>query len=231
VLGARGSRFAGMGIGLATAIKLTPGVFLLYLLVTRQWRAAAVATGTAAAATVGVAVLAPDASREFWTAALFDTNRVGNLAYVANQSLQGVVARWDPAYPSRLAWLVAVLLVVVLWVRRCRVADRPAALATTGALGCLISPVTWTHHLIWLIPALVLTALAAVEAGPGRRRRWLAGVAALGYLVLCSRVVWAWEDRAPGPGTFLLGSAYLWVTVALLVAVPVRARQDVVPAG
>src|SRR3954464_4166101 len=45
---ARGRRWAGVGIGLATAIKLTPGVFILYLLITRRWRAAGVATGTAA---------------------------------------------------------------------------------------------------------------------------------------------------------------------------------------
>src|SRR6185503_21371042 len=43
---ARGRRWAGVGIGLATAIKLTPGVFILYLLITRRWRPAGVATGT-----------------------------------------------------------------------------------------------------------------------------------------------------------------------------------------
>ncbi len=37
----RGSRWAGVGIGLATSIKLTPGIFIVYLLVTRRWRAAA----------------------------------------------------------------------------------------------------------------------------------------------------------------------------------------------
>src|SRR5690606_46607 len=44
--------WAGAGIGLATAVKLTPGLFIVYLLVSRQRRAAAVASVTAAAASL-----------------------------------------------------------------------------------------------------------------------------------------------------------------------------------
>ena len=91
--------WAGVGIGLATAVKLTPGIFIVYLLVTRRWRAAVVASGTAAAATLLAAAVAPDASREFWTVALWDTDRVGDLAFVSNQSLRGLVARLDRDRP------------------------------------------------------------------------------------------------------------------------------------
>ncbi|MFD0787068.1 glycosyltransferase family 87 protein, partial [Micromonospora azadirachtae] len=56
----RGNRWAGVGIGLATAIKLTPGVFIVYLLVTGRWRAAVTSTVTAAAATLVAAALFPD---------------------------------------------------------------------------------------------------------------------------------------------------------------------------
>jgi alpha-1,2-mannosyltransferase len=76
---ARDSRWAGVGVGLATAIKLTPGIFIVYLLVTKRWRAAFVASGTAAAATVLAAAVAPDSSREFWTQALWNTDRIGSL--------------------------------------------------------------------------------------------------------------------------------------------------------
>ncbi|MBX6723194.1 MAG: DUF2029 domain-containing protein, partial [Dactylosporangium sp.] len=72
----RGSRFAGVGVGLATAIKLTPGIFILYLLATRRLRATAVAAGTAAGATLLAAAVAPDESRVFWTEALWNTDRV-----------------------------------------------------------------------------------------------------------------------------------------------------------
>ena len=103
---ARGRRWAGVGIGLATAIKLTPGVFILYLLVTRRWRAAATAIGAAAAATLVAAALFPDQSREFWTSALWDTNRVGILEYVSNQSLRGLLARLPLGAVESKVWLV-----------------------------------------------------------------------------------------------------------------------------
>ena len=44
-----------MGVGIATAIKLTPAVFIGYLIVTRRWRAAAVAAGTSATGTGSLA--------------------------------------------------------------------------------------------------------------------------------------------------------------------------------
>src|SRR5207244_13576029 len=34
----RGSRLGGLGVGLAAAVKLTPGVFIVYLLIARKWR-------------------------------------------------------------------------------------------------------------------------------------------------------------------------------------------------
>src|SRR2546421_1897216 len=62
----RGSRLGGVAIGLATAIKLTPGIFVLYLLLTRRVPAALAAPG-AAPAGPGPAVLgAPDAPPGFW---------------------------------------------------------------------------------------------------------------------------------------------------------------------
>ena len=162
-------RLAGVGIGLAAAIKLTPAVFIGYLLITRQFRAAAVAVGTAAGATVLAAVIAPDTSHRFWTATLWDTDRVGELAYVSNQSLRGVVARLD----APVGWWPAVVAVVLIcwWLRVRGRTDHAAGFAVTGIVACLISPVTWVHHLVWLLPALFLL----LEASLGRPRR-LAGL-------------------------------------------------------
>jgi alpha-1,2-mannosyltransferase len=230
-------RFAGVGIGLATAIKLTPGIFILYLLVTRRWRAAAVASGTAAAATLLAAAAAPDASREFWTEALWNTDRVGSLAYISNQSLQGLVARLDPAHPSTVAWLAAVLATLVVWAWRSRTAvaagDEPAGLALTGVAGCLVSPVTWVHHLVWLIPALVLLVDNAFLAPAGSRRRGgLLAFAILGYGILISRLVWRWEEGGvTGLTGFVGANAYVWISLALLVGLPVRRRSQLVEAG
>lgn len=256
---ARGSRWGGVGVGLATAIKLTPGIFIVYLLVTGRWRAALTASGTAAAATVLAGALAPNATREFWTDALWNTNRVGSLSFISNQSWQGVVARLDPAEPSTLAWLALVVATLAVWavrVRRAipagppagaaqrsprssgpapaqspsssstptpaRVGDEAAGLALTGVVGSLISPVTWVHHLVWLLPALILLVDHAYRAPAGSsRRRRLLGFAIVAYLVLISRLVWIWERDFSGVIGFLGSNAYVWISLALLVLLPI----------
>ncbi|TDB71934.1 glycosyltransferase family 87 protein [Micromonospora sp. KC723] len=222
-----GNRWAGVGIGLATAIKLTPGVFIVYLLVTRRWRAAVTSMAAATVATLLAAALFPDASREFWTSALWNTGRVGELAFVSNQSLRGVVARLDPQHPSTLAWLALVLATLVVWAWRSRAAaaagDEATGLALTGAVMCLVSPVTWVHHLVWLLPALILLVDNAVAAPPRSvRRRALVAFAAVGYGLLTSRIVWAWEKDFTGVDGFLGGNTYVWISLALLVLLPIR---------
>lgn len=222
----RGSRFAGVGIGLATAIKLTPGIFIVYLLVTRRWRAALVAAGTAAGATVLAAAVAPDASRIFWTEALWNTDRIGSLSYISNQSLQGMLARLDPTDPSRLLWLAAVAAVLAVWVWRVRRADLLSGVALTGVVGCLVSPVTWVHHLVWLLPALVLLVDQSLRAARGSvRRRVRLALAIIGYGLLCSRLVWAWRADFGGLDGFVFSNAYVWIALALLIGLPVSARQ------
>lgn len=229
-------RFAGIGIGLATAIKLTPGIFIVYLLVTRRWLAAVVASGTAAAATLLAAAVAPDASREFWTTALWETDRVGSLSFISNQSWQGVVARLDPDHPSRLFWLLLVLATLAVWVWRVRAVaaagDEATGLALTGVVAGLISPVTWVHHLVWLIPALILLVDNAYAAPAGsRRRRALLGFAIFAYLILISRLVWIWERRFDGALGFLGSNFYVWISVALLLLLPVRRHGQLAGSG
>ncbi|SCG36188.1 glycosyltransferase family 87 protein [Micromonospora inositola] len=222
-----GNRWAGVGIGLATAIKLTPGVFIVYLLVTRRWRAAFTAMAAAAGATLLAAALFPDASREFWTSALWNTGRVGELAFVSNQSLRGVVARLDPEHPSTVAWLALVLATLAVWAWRSRAAvaagDEATGLALTGAMMCLVSPVTWVHHLVWLIPGLILLVDNAMAApARGRRRRVLLAAAIIGYGFLISRIVWAWEKDFTGVDGFLGSNTYVWISLALLLGLPIR---------
>ncbi|MFR9775489.1 glycosyltransferase 87 family protein [Micromonospora sp. MS34] len=222
-----GSRWTGVGVGLATAIKLTPGIFIVYLLVTGRWRAAFTAMGAAAGATLLAGALFPDASREFWTEALWNTDRVGELAFVSNQSLRGVVARLNPEHPSILAWLGLVLVTLAVWAWRSRAAvavgDEATGLALTGAAMCLVSPVTWVHHLVWLLPALILLVDNGVAAPARslRRRLPLAG-ALVGYAFLISRIVWAWEGDFTGVGGFLGSNTYVWVSLALLLGLPIR---------
>ena len=220
----RGRAWAGVGIGLAAAIKLTPGVFVVYLLLTRRWRAAGTAIGTAAAATLAAAALFPDQSREFWTSALWDTSRVGVLYYFSNQSERGFLARLPIDQVASKVWIVCVLATVAFWAWRVRRAphDLMGGLALTGVLGCLISPVTWIHHCVWLLPAIV----RCLDAGS--KRQQALGVSA--YLLTTSHLGWFWE-KAPRPPLELIGgNFYVWFSLALLAWTPLRtARPAPVP--
>jgi alpha-1,2-mannosyltransferase len=223
---ARGRRWAGVGIGLATAVKLTPGVFILYLLVTRRWRAAGTAIGTAAAATLLAAAIAPDQSREYWTSALWDTNRVGVLSYVSNQSIRGLLARLPIDQVAPYVWIVGVLAALAFWVWRVRAAaaaaDEFGGLALTGVLGCLISPVTWVHHCVWLLPAIVRCVDAGLS-GRDRRSLWLGASA---YLLMTSRLLWVWENHPHRPLMLIGGNLYVWFSLALFALMPIRPGGD-----
>jgi alpha-1,2-mannosyltransferase len=228
-------RYAGIGIGLATAIKLTPALFIGYLLITGRRRQAAVAAGTAAGATLLAAAVDPEASRAFWTRALWDTGRVGELGYVSNQSVQGVLSRLRPEDTGHTVWLVCVAAVLAVWAYRARAAvragDDRAGFALTGLAACLVSPVTWVHHLVWIVPALIVLIDTALLPDPwGRRRRGPLTLCAAMYVVLCSSVVWLWRWNSTGPDAFIGANAYAWITVGLLVALPLRTTPPGQPA-
>ncbi len=243
---ARTRAFAGVGIGFATAIKLIPGIFILYLLVTRRWRAAGVAAATAMAATALAAAVAPQDTWTYLTREVFDAGGVGQLAYPFNQSLLGLLARLAlPGEPDGRVWLLLALAALGygMWrAARAGIAgDEVAGLSLTGLAGSLISPITWTHHIFWFVPALVVlldTGLApAGAAGPvvdglrGRRSSLLlAGVvyltAALSLLSL-----WAFDLHQPGGLVgFVLSNWQLWLMLVVLVLLPIR-RGTPVAAG
>ncbi|MFI5491895.1 glycosyltransferase 87 family protein [Actinoplanes sp. NPDC051859] len=217
VLYGRDKRWGGIGIGLATAVKLTPGIFLIYLLVTRRWRAAGTAVATAATATLTAAAFWPNESREFWTAALWDTNRVGNLEYVSNQSLRGFLARLPVDAVESQLWVVLVLAAIGLWAWRVRSADPLGGLALTGILGCLMSPVTWVHHWVWLLPALV----RCVEVARTHKKIFWLGVGS--YVLVCTRVTFLYEGGPKPPLAVIGANLYVLLGIALLIWLPTTA--------
>jgi len=231
-----GRRWAGVGIGLAAAIKLTPVVFIGYLILSRQYRPAGTAIVTAASATVLALVIAPDASIEFWTDAVWDTGRIGRLYQVSNQSLRGVVARLDA--PSTL-WLAAVALVVAYWCWwvRSRKPDPLLGFAVTGVIACLVSPITWVHHLVWLIPALFLLVGRAARTPVAELRRRRVAVLVAGFAVMSSSVVWLWWAHPIGWGAFPGSNTYVWISLVVLAALTreawltERAPTHGIPAG
>ncbi|GGL88928.1 MULTISPECIES: glycosyltransferase 87 family protein [Micromonospora] len=229
----RGSRWAGVGVGLATALKLFPGIFIVYLLATRRWRAAAVASATAAGATLLAAAVAPGDSWRFWTHELWSTERVGRTDYTGNQSLFGLLSRLTaPERPSQLGWLLLVALVAGygLWraARAAGAGDHLAGLTLTGLVAALISPITWTHHIYWFVPAVVVLVDAALRAGPGtgRRRLWFALAGGVSLVIVYGVVTfqdWGVSPvRTDDPVDFVVRNTYVLLCLLLLVALPTR---------
>jgi alpha-1,2-mannosyltransferase len=235
----RNSRLAGAGIGLATALKLFPGIFIVYLLVARRWRAAALASGVAAGASLLAAVLAPRASWQYWTEALWETGRVGRTDYTGNQSLLGLISRLvAPDEPSRLIWLPVAAAVAGygLWRagRAAAAGDELTGLALTGLVGALVSPITWPHHVYWFVPALVaLVDQAADPSLPGGRRERLpmVGMIILVYAGTVFGVV-SFTDfgiaalRTTAPGEFVIRNLFVLLALVLIGTLPQRKRAD-----
>jgi alpha-1,2-mannosyltransferase len=238
----RGARWAGAGIGLATAVKLTPAVFVLYLVVTRRWRPACVAGGTFLGATLLASAVAPGTSWRYWTSTLWDTSRVGLLDKTSNQSIQGLLARTTDS--GTVLWAALVALVLVTALRRAlqahRSGDELVGVTLVGLAASLVSPISWTHHLVWVVPAtLVLVDVAAGTPLSGGAPSWLrarprgvAASAAAGALAVGaafgSSVIWFFEqhpaEEAEGIWSWAPGeNAYVVVLLALVLFLPIRA--------
>ncbi|MEY9849197.1 glycosyltransferase 87 family protein [Streptacidiphilus sp. MAP5-3] len=179
-------RYKGIAIGLAAGLKVTPGLFIVYLLLTRRFRAAGTAVASFAGTVLLGAAVLPHAAWTFWTKDLYITSRVGKEWIVDNQSLRGLMDRLELTMHSGNLTLVLVavvavggLAVAVLLDRRCRRLPRNRAwsVLTCAVTMLLISPISWTHHWVWCLPLMVVLG-AEVSAERARQRR---GVAAPGF--------------------------------------------------
>lgn len=155
------ARYRGALIGVAAAIKLTPLLFVGYLLLAGRPRDAlrAAAAFTACAA-IGAAALPAD-SWTYWTGTVLQTSRVGNLAWMGNQSLHGMLLRagLDPGtLPAVWATLVAAIAGAALWRARTlwRGGEPVRAAVLVGCATVAASPVSWTHHQVWTVLAAML---------------------------------------------------------------------------
>jgi alpha-1,2-mannosyltransferase len=214
----------GALIGAAAALKLTPAVFVLYFVARRQWRAAATTALSFLAVTGIGALAAPHDSARYWTKMVFDTGRIGPLAFSGNQSLNGVLYRTHlTGSAEKAAWLAAAAAVGALGlvaVSRAARSGRPLlALSLTACTALLVSPVSWSHHWVWAAPVLLTAALAAYRA---RDRRALA-LSAGGLVLFLGSPQWWFPDTANrelhwGWWEQAIGSAYVWAGLGVLVA-------------
>ncbi|MGW6424388.1 glycosyltransferase 87 family protein [Nocardia sp. NPDC055053] len=213
----------GMLIGITVSIKLIPAGYLLYFLLRRDWKAAATLIISAAGA-VGVGfLLFPSDSVEYWFHTVTDTGRIGTPYFAGNQSIKGTLFRlgMDESVATGL-WIALSVLTVALaavWMYRLIGAGKDvAALLVNAAAVLLVSPVSWSHHWVWVAPALVV----AVDQVTRRRSRVFTAVVALFTVMFIvgpqwvlphsngKELGWAWWQQ-------IIGASYVWTTFAVIV--------------
>jgi len=215
------SRWKGVGIGLAIGLKLTPAIFTAYLLLTRRYRAAATSLAVFLATVAAGFVAVGGDSSEYWGGAFAEPGRVGRIENAANQALRGAYARMLHSVSVEAWWLLtaAVVGVVGMWlaVRAGRRGDDAQGFSLCVLSGLLISPISWSHHWVLAIPALMLFTLAAY------RRGWIAGLLCAGAatVVGCSHMIWWVPVNHPPHSELRLDSLQLvyadaYVLLALL---------------
>jgi alpha-1,2-mannosyltransferase len=213
----------GVLVGAATAIKLLPGVFVLYWVVTRRWRAAAVASATAVGLWGATALLHPGISSTYWFHEAIHTERAGDASDVFNQSLNGLLQR--VGWTSTVVWALFAAVVLVVGLRRAHeahlVGDELAAVSLVALAGVLASPISWVHHAVWIVP------VTGVLLGQGRGRgRWIAWGATM-LVFLADVPLWG-RAGVPLVGfvRVLTENAFVLASVALLVLLPIDAPDD-----
>lgn len=203
----------GILIGVAAAIKITPLAMLLYFLVRREWKQIATALFSAVAATLLAAAFRWEAFVEFFSSTLLDMGSGRDFGvgteYQSNSSIKGAIQRMYPSTESMeahgltigLAWIAASLIVIAFaaWLinRLCREHLLVDAQLVTALTVLLISPVSWSHHWVWLtliIPVFAYRAWSWLSTG-WAARGLLAVLIAWAALLLTVPPKWWWGDQ------------------------------------
>jgi hypothetical protein len=221
---------AGAVLGLATALKLYPGLVVFGLLADRRWKAFAAFTAVVVGCwVIAAAVSGPQECVRYVTErAAHNTRSYAGHAF--NLSVTGVAHRLfgepNPNSPwlervavrpdvaaaagtvGSAAVLLAVLVRLATWRPEDRTADRQFALVIPGML--LISPLTWLPTVPTVVPALAVAIRDALA-----ERRWGRLVAVLGCGVLICV-----DDRAVATRLleFLGGTSLPWQANLLMLA-------------
>lgn len=207
MLAVRSTRWwlSGGLVGIIAGIKLTPAITGLYFAARRRW--ATVAWSAAVfGATVGISYLINDheATRYFGTL-LGDADRIGPVGSVWNQSLRGALSRiLGHDVESGPWWIASVLVVAVLaffaW-RALDSDDRLGTLVVVQLFGLMVSPISWSHHWVWLLPTVLWLVYGPLRRAPGARvlaGYWLATMLVGLPWILSFFQPTIWEISRPG---------------------------------
>ena len=238
-------RFLPQGtlIGIAAAIKISPLAMLLFFLLRRDFRAILTTALSALVATGIAALIRWDATVEFFSSVLLGMGTESEFgvdsAYQSNSSLKGMIMRWyltpesldAHSTQANVIWLVLSLATIILggWfmialMRRDMLVD---AALVNAVIMLLISPVSWSHHWVWLTLLLPVVAwrCATTLGAPVFLSAWVILWTAL---VLHEPPKWWYGDSIEVHAlTFtekLLVSDFVWLAIVLLIAWAVALR-------
>lgn len=167
----RGTPVLGTAIGVAAALKLTPLILLVFLVLDRRFRAAAFVLGGFAIVTGAGALLRFDDSVAYVRQVL--PALASGTAFYANQSLAGMLDRTLSSNPYTQPWLAlpwvsllvlaaAAILISWWWWQTRRHPPQARAIAFMPLIP-LLSSVTWTHHLVIVLPVIWFSVVALAE--------------------------------------------------------------------
>lgn len=228
---ARRDWVSGALVGALAAVKLTPAITGLYLLAMGRYRAAALSAVSFVVILGGCLLVLPGATRAYFGGVGLDADRVGPVGSAINQSLRGALSRlvgFDVGLGP--VWLTAVAVAAGLCVwawRRLGPDDALGTLVVVQLLGLLASPISWSHHWVWLLPTLVWLVHGPLRAS------WPARALAGGTVVvlavdvitdLLERQPTIWEFPRPWPEA-VAGTVYPVLALALLALVITGSRR------
>ena len=227
----RNALIGGVGIGIAAGIKLTPALFAVYLLATRRYRAAATAASAFAVTVAAGFALVPGDAARYWDLSFLDPAHVGRIQNVANQSLLGALARVLGTLSVGPVWLLAAAAVggagIALAARAGRAGQAAQAFALCAVTSLLISPISWSHHWVLAVPALLVALVAAWRS--------VAGLAAVAVIAVAGWAAVIWRVPLGGghyaelnltPVQLIAADAYVLVGLGVLVVAASQASTS-----
>ncbi|CAM3342892.1 mannosyltransferase [Mycobacterium frederiksbergense] len=167
---------SGLLVGVAAGIKLTPAITGVYFVGARRW-AAAVFSAVVFLISVGLSYFV--VGNQIWmyfTDIMGDTS-VNPIGYVLNQSWRGGLSRilgHDAGQGVLVLSAVVATAVLALLAWRALGAgggprDALGGLLIVQLLGLLVSPISWVHHWIWIVPLIIWLLKGSWHDRPGAR--------------------------------------------------------------
>lgn len=217
----------GILLGVAISLKLTPALFVVWLLFIRHYRTAAWAVVSALVTTALGFLIIPAESAYYWTVFVINGDPGLPLGVGYNLSIPGFLRFVTPGQDFNYRPIVVLvgLGVVYVWWRLRRADAFLGGLFITALAALLVSPVSWNHHWVWIAPLVV----ALVVVGCRNREEGLIVFALLflaaGYLVNSQLVQVEYTTGTPSFAQLVGGlgrSSYIWLALGLVIYSGVR---------